>query len=987
VVVGPISFNRMLIAWIVLGLFVQAHSVDQPMPAGAPWILPASITITPERGDADVIIDKAVNAPFLLSKLTFATDVHLQPAEFAYLVELPEGQMVTPAMLKRAVAYLIKKSKFSTIELICTSYDKGVHLHMKLSGFWSFYKLKIHSFTLGKDKFRQYYAMELGEHFDQQKHDHAIARIKEALISEGYFNCTVTSSFEYDETIKAVTVHVYITKGDRFTVGAVTVTIESHQESTSAQMVHAVQEYVRKQLQRRMEHSTYSKKLFNKETRRIKRYLAKQGFLQADIELEETVDHVKKRVALAFTIELYRKKTFVFSGNTFFSDDDLLDRILLFGQSAWLLPISIVQQELEQAYRDKGFWSVIIQSSERDDQALFAINEGPQARIDAVRIVQVTHENAVKLSKRYFTDVVHHKTCDEALLSKAQEELLAWYVSEGFLDAAVSKKEYVPSDEPHTYILEITMHEGVRSYLTRIEIPGHQELLDQGPFLLLKEQSERVPFSMRLIDEQRQWLMNHFQALSYMDVKIKPEFKRDGESVTVVWNIAHNQDKSRFGKTVLVGSTTFPFEYIARELHYTAGDVWDKDKVRLSLGRLRELEAFEGIHLYPEEMPAWGSERPMLLKLQQDDPFEIRLRSGFAVQQVNKELRNAGLTYRVGGTFLYKNPFNWGDLFSVDTNLDLAQRMFVAQYQCPWLFNMPIRTTFQGYANLIQQPGLRGFFKNLYQIKQNGFLIGMNRKYKNLSASLNLGAEVSNTSIREEDMLVAQSFADNVAHAINFAPQLLNRNVPYFIIEPSLLFDQVDNKLQPSRGYFTLVTCRGMIPFGSAPANTYCVRLLAEQSIFVPCRALVLALRLRFGHVFHRELRNIPPNERFYLGGANSIRSYETDRCPPLGLLQAGIDPRQLVPQGGKTMINFNAELRFPIFNYVSGCIFQDLGALSGDRLREFTERDVLAGTGFGVRYNTPIGPLRFDIAWKWRNRQDPSAHSYAWFLTLGHAF
>jgi outer membrane translocation and assembly module TamA len=85
-------------------------------------------------------------------------------------------------------------------------------------------------------------------------------------------------------------------------------------------------------------------------------------------------------------------------------------------------------------------------------------------------------------------------------------------------------------------------------------------------------------------------------------------------------------------------------------------------------------------------------------------------------------------------------------------------------------------------------------------------------------------------------------------------------------------------------------------------------------------------------------------------------------------------------------MMNFNAELRIPLFNNAWAVLFQDVGLLSSDQFADFKPDHIAAGTGFGVRYLTPIGPLRFDVAWKWR-REAPNEHSYNWFLTFGQAF
>jgi len=95
---------------------------------------------------------------------------------------------------------------------------------------------------------------------------------------------------------------------------------------------------------------------------------------------------------------------------------------------------------------------------------------------------------------------------------------------------------------------------------------------------------------------------------------------------------------------------------------------------------------------------------------------------------------------------------------------------------------------------------------------------------------------------------------------------------------------------------------------------------------------------------------------------------------------------KHCVPQGGSAMVNACFEARIPIYAGLKGVIFQDFGALSHTRFADLKAQGVLAGTGFGLLYNTPMGPLRFDIGWKWKC-PEPFNRSYAWFLSLGQIF
>jgi outer membrane translocation and assembly module TamA len=182
----------------------------------------------------------------------------------------------------------------------------------------------------------------------------------------------------------------------------------------------------------------------------------------------------------------------------------------------------------------------------------------------------------------------------------------------------------------------------------------------------------------------------------------------------------------------------------------------------------------------------------------------------------------------------------------------------------------------------------------------------------------------------------------------------------------------------------SVISAKWIIPFDKRAVAFF--RLLCEESVFMPLvMRSILGMRVRFGYIFNQKFEDIMPTDRFYLGGENTLRGYGPDLAPPLGLYVHD-EKTTLVPQGGKAMINANLELRFPIIQKLWGQIFHDVGFLVEDTLRAVTAESLLASTGFGFRYLTPLGPVRFDIGWKWR-KYDKNESSFAWFLTLGNAF
>jgi translocation and assembly module TamA len=85
-------------------------------------------------------------------------------------------------------------------------------------------------------------------------------------------------------------------------------------------------------------------------------------------------------------------------------------------------------------------------------------------------------------------------------------------------------------------------------------------------------------------------------------------------------------------------------------------------------------------------------------------------------------------------------------------------------------------------------------------------------------------------------------------------------------------------------------------------------------------------------------------------------------------------------------MFNLNFEMRFPIYFQLEGAAFIDAGVLIKDSIQDVPD-NLLGGAGFGFRYNTPIGPLRFDLAFKLDRKYPEFESPYAWYLTLGQAF
>lgn len=935
--------------------------------------------------------------PCVLEKITFDSDVFMQPSEFFYLIDFSEGDTVNTESLVKALNYIKLKNKIESVAIKIKDGSNGKKVHFSLTGLWTLHSVKIKGVLIGRDTYRRYYLIETGDPFDNQRHQDSIKRIKESFWHEGSFNASVEDTLSYDKQTKSVSVILTLSKGGQFNVDSVQLQLNAP-STMKGDEIDFISREIKKQFLHPLRRRSYSRAMINHETARIKEYLSRHGFFHVSIMLNEYIDHEHEKISLTFKIDLPQKCEFVFWGNHFFSQAQLLDSIMVFERSVWLLPLSILTEEMVRLYHEKGFWQVNIDHREEGERSFFVINEGIRASIKDVAYNGVELLDEKMPLKKYFKQLLRSSHFETDLLKVALNKVISFYLKEGFWDIKIVRKDFeLLDDAKQEYRLIITLDEGERRYFVDVLIPQFPHLRKKGPFKQVSRMADKIkknnvssvnqtlnkiPFDMGILYAQKKWLERYCKTSGMNDVSISYEFEYDENDITVLWNIKPRNEGIIFGKMVLLGSSNFPFDNVIRELQYNEGDEWDRQKLNRTLSRLKELEVFETVHAYPNRDAGSDSNQPVIFKLHKEDPFEVRLRAGLGIEQVSKPITWAGMTYKAGATFIVKNPLNCGDLLSLNGDVTRSMRSIVAQYQRPWIFGIPVGAVFQAYSSKYQQPGFFFCKKGLYEVSQQGALFGLGRRDKWFDGNLTLGLEWLELEIQKDFKPVAL----RVAKAIDFAPSLLNKNMPFFYFQPTILIDFLDNKLNPQKGSLTLLSCKGMLPVSEKSEHAGFFKVLIEQSFFCPIMPIVIACRLRFGHIFYQTFNNINPIERFYLGGAFSLRSYETDVAPPLGCFCDQNGKSWWAPMGGKTMVNANFELRIPIYGEFGAVVFQDLGALSNSGIKGIGKHGILAGTGFGLRYNTPIGPLRFDIGWKW-STDKPFDRSYAWFLTFGNAF
>lgn len=190
-------------------------------------------------------------------------------------------------------------------------------------------------------------------------------------------------------------------------------------------------------------------------------------------------------------------------------------------------------------------------------------------------------------------------------------------------------------------------------------------------------------------------------------------------------------------------------------------------------------------------------------------------------------------------------------------------------------------------------------------------------------------------------------------------------------------YDNTGNPLDPRdgvRGRLTLAPFIGKVNGSSVSF----VRIDGRIASYIPLdeqQDFVLASRVRLGSIIAQDVFDVPVTRRLFAGGGGSVRGFANRS---LGPEDSGGDAR-----GGLSVVEIGTELRFPVRGDLGGVVFAEAGQVSDSVSPEFD--DLRAAFGAGVRYYSPIGPVRADFAFP--IDPDENEDGFQFYLAIGQAF
>ncbi len=410
---------------------------------------------------------------------------------------------------------------------------------------------------------------------------------------------------------------------------------------------------------------------------------------------------------------------------------------------------------------------------------------------------------------------------------------------------------------------------------------------------------------------------------------------------------------------LLTGNRRTKGRVIGREVLVEKGGEADYSKIQESKRRLERLGIFSDVRV--DEVPTGPGEEVVVVTVREGE--ENYAGAGLGFESLSPLTGSVAawpndFRPRLAAEYIRSNVLGLGAQVGVLGQISTSERRAVVSWSQPYFLGLSMPTTLLGWA---EREARKSF-----TLDRRGVSLSA---VKALSrARLLLGSiSLTRTAIPVYDLE-------------NPPEELDRRFQPYSaaIASVSMSWERRDDTLNPSRGhFFSAVAEWGFPVFGMASDYQ---KLFLKAQAYRPLSSIFnLGATARLG--LGNGLRNLP--ERFFAGGSNTFRGEEFELLGP-------IDETSLKPYGGEAVLLVNAELSwtvFPSWRALQLAAFFDLGNVyaSLDGFRPF---DLLGAAGASLRYRTPLGPVRVEIAWKlWGfDAQDRKGRPLI-FLTIGHIF
>jgi len=696
------------------------------------------------------------------------------------------------------------------------------------------------------------------------------------------------------------------------------------------------------------------------------RALMKLGFF-SDVVVEQEGD-AQRPVLVYRVVERPTVREATIVGNDELSKDDLKDTVEVKPFS--MLDRTALKKDvkrIQEKYVEKGFY--LAEVKERieelpDNQVAvrYVVDEKAKVMVKEIRFVGNARLSTETLKAAMLTQeggllsaFNSSGTYREDMFQRDLAALQAAYLDDGYVNVKVGKPTLALSPDRRYLYVTIPVEEGEQFRIGKIDFGG--ELLEEEPRLrkLLQTKSGNL-FSRTKLGNDLFAAGDVYKDKGYAYANVTPLTNIDPEKrlVDLTYEVQPGL-KTRFERIEVVGNDKTRDKVVRRELRFYEGELYSGTAIRVSKGRVMALGFFETVEITTKK----GSAEDLIVatvEVKEKATGSFQLGAGFSSYE----------NFILTGQISQQNFFGWGQTLTLQIQWSSIRQLGQIQFVEPYFLDTKWTFAFDVYAQ-------ESFYQTFTRRAVGG---NMTWGYE-----LNGLASWWPFAARLEDMRVFGTYKNEyvrVTGATGGANNVFNafKSGTTSSLTLAWQWDKRDNRLFASDGWFLSASAE-LAPPVLAPSAVFGSQVNLFTRYGLDARAyrplffgVVAKAKLTLGLIrgWHRAT-DVAISENFYLGGINSVRGYRFLTLAPQQQVPCvsgnGAFTSCQVAVGGNKQAILNLELEFPMFQSagIRGVLFADAGNAFAPG--QWTDKEVslslYKSVGFGFRWFSPIGPLRFE--------------------------
>ena len=879
-----------------------------------------------------------------------AVEADGKPAEKGLLDLIPikPGDPYSPQLVDQAVKQIFRTGLFADVRVLKSGEDRVELVFALVRNLFINNVLFRGSKAPSARLLDSLVTLRPGGILQEDRLDDAVKEVREGLRKEGYFGATVECDVRRKPGDTTVNLVFRASSWKTYRISALD--IEWKADIPQRALLGKMKSRVGK---------VYVPSRFKAELDALTAALGKRGYRRAEVRLAgETFDEEKSRVGLGVEILPQEKITIDINGAkvpTRILEPIWEERVF----EQWGLAEGEVR--VLNYVRRKGFLFASVKSRiEKETGEIRIIHDvapGGKYRIEGVDFKGLAAFSdldlktllAVREGVPFFSLLGYDR------LFSIPREVEAFYKENGFADVQV----WLDLVKQQTGVRAVfNVQEGSKTTLEAIRLEGTSLYPAET---LVRELVNRQggPYFPPNVQRDAGQIESFYLNRGVRGTEVVARVERGAENrVSLVFEIQEGE-KVTVRDVFVTGNRTTKNRVIGKEMRIGKGDEADYVKIQETKRRLERLGIFSDVRV--DEIQTGPGEEVVVITVREGEKNYAGAGLGFeSVNRLTGSLASWPNEFRPRGTaeYIRSNVLGLGAQVGVLGQIGSSERRAVASWNQPYLFGLDMPTTLLAWAEREERESFT---------------------FDRRGVSLSTIKALSKARL----LLVSLSLTRTALPYINLEnpPGDIDRRFqPYSaaLASLSLSWERRDDTLNPAKGYFFNVTGEWGFPVFGMESDYQ--KIFLKSQLFRPLASgLNLALTARLG--LGNGLRNLP--ERFFAGGSNTFRGEEFDMLGPL-------DPTTLNPYGGEAVFLVNTELAyalFPSWKEFRLAAFFDLGNVFGS-LKAFRPLDLQGAAGAGIRYRTPLGPVRLEVAWKlWGfDVQDKKGRPLI-FLTIGNIF